>query len=175
MSLSYYQVIEGKETLAPPSISGDLWSEFYSLCAFSQLLPIVFCLLYVHACLTIGFLQVYSKFMSWVDEQRTMKVYNASLNIYHPSGQPLIPLAVLQVFTNADTPKDAAEARRNGAEGIGLVRTEHMFFASDERLKAVRQMIMAENVEVGQQLIRRCLSCPLCYPCIFHQYRAAHE
>ena len=53
-----------------------------------------------------------------------------------------------QVFTNADTPVDAAEARRNGAEGIGLVRTEHMFFATDERLKTVRQMIMAETLEV---------------------------
>ncbi len=54
------------------------------------------------------------------------------------------------MFTNADTPEDAAEARRNGAEGIGLVRTEHMFFATEERLKTVRQMIMAENLEVSQ-------------------------
>lgn len=60
---------------------------------------------------------------------------------------------VSQVFTNADTPEDAAEARRNGAEGIGLVRTEHMFFASDERLKAVRQMIMAETVEARRKAL----------------------
>lgn len=45
------------------------------------------------------------KFMSWVDERRK-----------------------LQVYANADTPADAAEARRNGAQGIGLTRTEHMFF-----------------------------------------------
>ena len=58
-----------------------------------------------------------------------------------------------QVFTNADTPEDAAEARRNGAEGIGLVRTEHMFFASDERLKAVRQMIMAETADARRKAL----------------------
>lgn len=57
------------------------------------------------------------------------------------------------MFTNADTPEDAAEARRNGAEGIGLVRTEHMFFASDERLKAVRQMIMAETAEARRKAL----------------------
>ncbi|MCI03258.1 pyruvate phosphate dikinase chloroplastic-like, partial [Trifolium medium] len=39
------------------------------------------------------------------------------------------------------------KARRNGAQGIGLCRTEHMFFASDERLKAVRMMIMAVTLE----------------------------
>jgi len=42
-----------------------------------------------------------------------------------------------QVYANADTPEDAAEARRNGATGIGLVRTEHMFYSSEERLTAV--------------------------------------
>jgi len=80
----------------------------------------------------------------------------------------------LEVFANADTPEDAAEARRNGAHGIGLVRckvyllywhnsrntgskvqiltrgiglvrTEHMFYSSEERLKAVRAMIMADT------------------------------
>ncbi|KAK7387835.1 hypothetical protein VNO78_22630 [Psophocarpus tetragonolobus] len=49
----------------------------------------------------------------------------------------------LKVMANADTPEDAITARQNGAEGIGLCRTEHMFFASDERIKAVRMMIMA--------------------------------
>ncbi|MBV9571580.1 MAG: pyruvate, phosphate dikinase [Alphaproteobacteria bacterium] len=50
----------------------------------------------------------------------------------------------LKVRTNADTPTDAATARRFGAEGIGLCRTEHMFFNA-ERIIAVRQMILADN------------------------------
>lgn len=54
----------------------------------------------------------------------------------------------LKVMANADTPEDAISARNNGAQGIGLCRTEHMFFASDERIKAVRQMIMAPSVEL---------------------------
>ncbi len=49
----------------------------------------------------------------------------------------------LKVRTNADTPADAATARKFGAEGIGLCRTEHMFF-DDERIIAVRQMILAD-------------------------------
>ena len=49
----------------------------------------------------------------------------------------------LKVRTNADTPDDAATARRFGAEGIGLCRTEHMFFEAD-RILAVRQMILAD-------------------------------
>jgi pyruvate, orthophosphate dikinase len=64
--------------------------------------------------------------MAWADEFRTMKVR-----------------------TNADTPKDAILAREFGAEGIGLVRTEHMFFDT-ERIKAVREMILAKDV-VGRQ------------------------
>ena len=51
----------------------------------------------------------------------------------------------LGVWANADYPKDAERARRNGAEGIGLVRTEHMFFETD-RLPVVQAMIMAKNV-----------------------------
>ena len=47
------------------------------------------------------------------------------------------------MLTNADTPEDAAVARANGAEGIGLVRSEHMFFGEAERIAAVRKMIMA--------------------------------
>ncbi len=50
----------------------------------------------------------------------------------------------LKVRTNADTPGDAATARRFGAEGIGLCRTEHMFFDAD-RIIAVRQMILADS------------------------------
>lgn len=52
----------------------------------------------------------------------------------------------LEVRTNADTPKDAAKAIELGARGIGLTRTEHMFFESD-RIGAFREMIFAENVE----------------------------
>ncbi|KAM6545303.1 hypothetical protein CsatB_026039 [Cannabis sativa] len=63
-------------------------------------------------------------FMSWADQIRHLKV-----------------------MANADTPEDALAARNNGAEGIGLCRTEHMFFASDERIKAVRKMIMAVTTE----------------------------
>ncbi|WP_297564457.1 pyruvate, phosphate dikinase [Microbacterium sp.] len=66
-------------------------------------------------------------FMAWVDEIRQLKV-----------------------LANADTPADALTARNNGAEGIGLCRTEHMFFASEERIKAVRQMIMAVTTEQRQ-------------------------
>ncbi|HVG46511.1 MAG TPA: pyruvate, phosphate dikinase, partial [Longimicrobium sp.] len=50
----------------------------------------------------------------------------------------------LRVRTNADTPHDSAVARKFGAEGIGLCRTEHMFFEGD-RIDAVREMILAEN------------------------------
>ncbi|KAL9266803.1 Pyruvate, phosphate dikinase, chloroplastic-like protein [Drosera capensis] len=63
-------------------------------------------------------------FMSWADEIRSLKV-----------------------MANADTPEDALTARNNGAQGIGLCRTEHMFFASDERIKTVRKMIMAVTLE----------------------------
>ncbi len=55
----------------------------------------------------------------------------------------------LKVRTNADTPHDAEVARKFGAEGIGLCRTEHMFFEGD-RIKAVREMILA-NDEAGRR------------------------
>ena len=55
----------------------------------------------------------------------------------------------LQVRTNADTPHDSAKAREFGAQGIGLTRTEHMFFEG-ERIKAVREMILAED-EAGRR------------------------
>jgi len=56
----------------------------------------------------------------------------------------------LKVRTNADTPADSAVARSFGAEGIGLCRTEHMFFEAD-RIMAVREMILAEDLE-GRKL-----------------------
>jgi pyruvate,orthophosphate dikinase len=52
----------------------------------------------------------------------------------------------LQVYTNADTPKDAKQGREFGAEGIGLTRTEHMFFEGT-RIKHMREMIVATNTE----------------------------
>jgi pyruvate, orthophosphate dikinase len=64
----------------------------------------------------------FAQLMDWADETRTMKVR-----------------------TNAETPADARTARRFGAEGIGLCRTEHMFFEGD-RIVAMREMIMAEDV-----------------------------
>ncbi|GFR52346.1 hypothetical protein Agub_g14892 [Astrephomene gubernaculifera] len=64
------------------------------------------------------------RFMAWVDARRR-----------------------LGVLTNADTPEDAEEARKFGAEGIGLCRTEHMFFASEERIATVRRMIVAQTKE----------------------------
>ncbi|HAI85552.1 MAG TPA: pyruvate, phosphate dikinase, partial [Firmicutes bacterium] len=52
----------------------------------------------------------------------------------------------LQIRTNADTPQDAKQARAFGAEGIGLCRTEHMFFAED-RIRAMREMILSDTEE----------------------------
>ncbi|MCW5514763.1 pyruvate, phosphate dikinase [Muriicola sp. Z0-33] len=54
--------------------------------------------------------------------------------------------ATMAVRTNADTPKDARAARKFGAKGIGLARTEHMFFEVD-RIKAMREMILADTVK----------------------------
>lgn len=58
----------------------------------------------------------------------------------------------LKVRTNADSPHDAKQAREFGAEGIGLCRTEHMFFGEDRILK-MRQMILAENVEQRREAL----------------------
>ena len=58
--------------------------------------------------------------------------------------------ARLKVRTNADTPRDAMQAMEFGAEGIGLCRTEHMFFEGD-RIKAVREMILAKD-EAGRRV-----------------------
>jgi pyruvate,orthophosphate dikinase len=56
------------------------------------------------------------------------------------------------IRTNADTPEDAQRAREFGAEGIGLCRTEHMFFEED-RIRIFRQMIVAENKEARQKAL----------------------
>ncbi|MGV8998285.1 MAG: pyruvate, phosphate dikinase, partial [Parvibaculaceae bacterium] len=69
----------------------------------------------------------FAKLMSWADSYRRMKVR-----------------------TNAETPLDAATARKFGAEGIGLCRTEHMFF-DETRIVAVRQMILADD-EAGRRV-----------------------
>ncbi len=67
-----------------------------------------------------------AKVMGWADETRRLKVR-----------------------TNADTPHDAAQAREFGAQGIGLCRTEHMFFGED-RIMKMREMILAENLEARE-------------------------
>ena len=60
----------------------------------------------------------------------------------------------LQVYTNADTPRDAKQARTFGAEGIGLCRTEHMFF-EESRIKAMREMIVAETTEEREKALAK--------------------
>jgi len=60
----------------------------------------------------------------------------------------------LQVRTNADTPKDAKKARELGAEGIGLCRTEHMFFEPD-RIAAFREMICSDTVEEREKALAK--------------------
>ena len=62
----------------------------------------------------------------------------------------------LQVRTNADTPHDAAKARELGAQGIGLCRTEHMFFESD-RIAAIREMICSDTVEQREKALAKLL------------------
>jgi pyruvate,orthophosphate dikinase len=75
----------------------------------------------------------YAKIMEWADETRSMGVR-----------------------TNADQPDQAAEARAFGAEGIGLCRTEHMFFEGD-RIDAVREMILAENLAGREAAVAKLL------------------
>ena len=75
----------------------------------------------------------FGRFMSWADEVRT-----------------------LQVRTNADTPKDAAQAIKFGAQGVGLCRTEHMFFQAD-KIKAVREMILSETLEQREVALAKIL------------------
>lgn len=62
----------------------------------------------------------------------------------------------LKVLANADHPQDAAKARELGAEGIGLCRTEHMFFGTD-RLPVVRSMILADDTASRQEALRQLL------------------
>ena len=62
----------------------------------------------------------------------------------------------LQVRTNADTPRDAKKARELGAEGIGLCRTEHMFFDGD-RIAAIREMICSDTVEEREAALAKLL------------------
>jgi len=76
---------------------------------------------------------IFAKFMSWADKFRR-----------------------LNVRTNADTPHDSKVARDFGAEGIGLCRTEHMFFEGD-RIQAVREMILAEDLVGRQQALDKIL------------------
>ena len=71
----------------------------------------------------------FARFMGWADEVRTLKVR-----------------------TNADSPADAATAVKFGAEGIGLCRTEHMFFEAD-RIRNFRKMILAETVEEREEAL----------------------
>ncbi len=72
----------------------------------------------------------FKKFMDWADERRQLKIR-----------------------TNADTPADAKRAVEFGAEGIGLVRTEHMFFNSAERIRAIRMLCVAKNSEQRQKAL----------------------
>ncbi len=64
--------------------------------------------------------------------------------------------ATMEVRTNADTPKDAMIARNFGAKGIGLTRTEHMFFEVD-RIKAMREMILADTIKGRKQALKELL------------------
>ena len=75
----------------------------------------------------------FATFMGWADEIRK-----------------------LGVRTNADTPKDTRQAIHFGAEGIGLCRTEHMFFAED-RIAAVREMIVAKSLEQRERALNKIL------------------
>ena len=75
----------------------------------------------------------FGRIMSWADKYRRLKVR-----------------------TNADTPHDAAKARELGAEGIGLCRTEHMFFEGD-RIAAIREMICSDTVEQREKALAKLL------------------
>ena len=75
----------------------------------------------------------FARFMGWADSYRQM-----------------------EVRANADTPKDAKQAREFGAQGIGLCRTEHMFFAP-ERISAIREMIVSKTVEQRKKALEKIL------------------
>ncbi len=80
----------------------------------------------------------FGRIMGWADKFRTLKVR-----------------------TNADTPADAKKARELGAEGIGLCRTEHMFFEED-RIAAFREMICADTVEKREEALAKILPYQQC-------------
>lgn len=94
----------------------------------------------------------------------TGEVYNGKLNVVDPelSGnfaelmQWADTFRKLKVKTNADTPHDAEVARKFGAEGIGLCRTEHMFFEGD-RITSVREMILAKDLEGRKKALNKLL------------------
>ncbi|MCR5456696.1 MAG: pyruvate, phosphate dikinase [Clostridiales bacterium] len=75
----------------------------------------------------------FGRIMAWADEFRTLKVR-----------------------TNADTPRDAKKARELGAQGIGLCRTEHMFFEAD-RIEPFREMICSDTVEEREKALNKIL------------------
>jgi len=89
--------------------------------------------------------------------QIPLKAVNLKSNIYF---QKLMKITdkhrKMGVRTNADSPADAKQAREFGAEGIGLCRTEHMFF-DPERISAMREMIVAENEEDRRKAIMKLL------------------
>ena len=76
----------------------------------------------------------YDQIMKWVDKYRKIKVR-----------------------TNADTPEDSAKAIQMGAEGIGLCRTEHMFFETEERRDAIQEMIIAESLDTRVAALKKLL------------------
>ena len=76
----------------------------------------------------------FNQLMNWVDKYRKIKVR-----------------------TNADTPEDSAKAIEMGAEGIGLCRTEHMFFETQDRRDAIQEMIIAENEETRTKALQKLL------------------
>ena len=76
----------------------------------------------------------FKRFMDWADERRDLKIR-----------------------TNADTPRDAKQALEFGAEGIGLVRTEHMFFEAT-KIKAIREMIVSKTVEQRKAALEKVLA-----------------
>lgn len=80
------------------------------------------------------FPEAYNELMTWVDKVRTMKVR-----------------------TNVDTPYDAENAVKLGAEGIGLCRTEHMFFDTEERRLAIQKMIVADNEAIRRDALAELL------------------
>jgi len=94
----------------------------------------------------------------------TGEVFSGKINLIEPelsgSFATLIKWAdefrTLKVRTNADIPRDAAVARKFGAEGIGLCRTEHMFFEG-ERIKAMREMILSDTKEQREKALAKLL------------------